>query len=151
MKSHLDISEEAMTEALKRACALDFVMEKEGGLDAEVARNGRNFSGGQRQRLTIARALMGKPSVIILDDSASALDLVTEATLYKNLLSLEHKPTIIIVSQRASSVKRADKILCMDDGRVVGVGTHQELLENCPTYDEIYYCQYPKEEVAADE
>ena len=151
MKSHLDISEEAMTEALKRACAYDFVMEKEGGLDAEVARNGRNFSGGQRQRLTIARALMGKPSVIILDDSASALDLVTEATLYKNLLSLEHKPTIIIVSQRASSVKRADKILCMDDGRVVGLGTHQELLENCPTYEEIYYCQYPKEEVAADE
>ena len=145
MKSHMDTSDETMREALRMACAYDFVMEKEGGLDAKVERNGRNFSGGQRQRLTIARGLMGDPRVIILDDSASALDLVTEAKLYKNLLGMKHKPTIIIVSQRASSVKKADQILCMEDGHVVGLGNHETLLKTCPTYEEIYYCQYPRE------
>ena len=134
--------------ALDIAQALDFVQAKEGGIDAEVKGRGTNFSGGQRQRLTIARALIGKPKVLMLDDSASALDLMTEARLRKALYNLPWHPTIIIVSQRASSVMDADQIMVLDDGKCVGLGTHKSLIESCETYQEIYYCQYPREEVA---
>ncbi|MBQ5426252.1 MAG: ABC transporter ATP-binding protein, partial [Pseudobutyrivibrio sp.] len=127
---------------------LDFVEAKEGGIDTEVKGRGANFSGGQRQRLTIARALIGQPQYIMLDDSASALDLATEARLKKALMNLPWHPTLIIVSQRASSVLEADQILVLDDGKCVGNGTHEELLKTCETYQEIYYCQYPREEAA---
>lgn len=134
--------------ALNIAQALDFVEAKEGGIDTEVKGRGANFSGGQRQRLTIARALIGQPQYIMLDDSASALDLATEARLKKALMNLPWHPTLIIVSQRASSVLEADQILVLDDGKCVGNGTHDELLKTCETYQEIYYCQYPREEAA---
>ena len=141
-----DASEEDIKSALNIAQATDFVETKEGSIDAVVSGHGSNFSGGQRQRLTIARALIGQPKILILDDSASALDLATEARLRRGLMSLPWKPTIIIVSQRASSVMDADQIIVLDDGKCVGLGTHKELLNNCPTYEEIYYCQYPREE-----
>ncbi len=134
--------------ALNIAQALDFVEAKEGGIDTEVKARGANFSGGQRQRLTIARSLIGQPQYIMLDDSASALDLATEARLKKALMNLPWHPTLIIVSQRASSVLEADQILVLDDGKCVGNGTHDELLKTCETYQEIYYCQYPREEAA---
>ncbi len=139
--------DEEIKAALNNAQALDFIMDKE-GLDTEVAAKGKNFSGGQRQRLTIARALVGQPPVIMLDDSASALDLATEANLRKALMALPWHPTIIIVSQRASSVMEADQILVLEDGQPVGLGTHKNLLDTCATYQEIYYCQYPREEAA---
>lgn len=138
-------NKEEIYASLKTAQAFDFIDEKD-GLDTEVLRNGRNFSGGQRQRLTIARALVGRPDIVILDDSASALDLLTESRLKKELAELPWKPTVIIVSQRASSVKSADQILVLDDGKCVGLGTHDELLKTCETYEDIYYCQYPREE-----
>lgn len=147
----IDCDDESIKEALRVAQAFDFVMEKPGGLDYMVESNGKNFSGGQRQRLTIARALMGKPDILVFDDSASALDLVTEAALYKELLALPWHPTIFIVSQRASSIKNADKILVFDDGECVGMGKHEELLNKCPVYEEIYYCQFPKENDDAKE
>ena len=142
----VEASDAEIKSALNIAQALDFVEEKDGGLDAKVAAGGANFSGGQKQRLTIARALMGKPQILVLDDSASALDLATEAKLSKAIMSLDWKPTIIIVSQRASSVLSADQILVLDDGKCVGLGTHKQLIEDCPTYQEIYYCQFPKED-----
>ena len=141
-------SDEELIEALKCAQAFDFISQKEGVLDTPIERGGRNFSGGQRQRLTIARALVKKPSIIILDDSASALDLLTESKLRKALLSLDWNPTIIIVSQRASSVKSADQILVLEDGHCAGLGTHEELMASCDIYNEIYYCQYPEDDVA---
>ena len=134
--------------ALNIAQALDFVEAKEGGLDAEVKAKGANFSGGQRQRLTIARALIGKPQILVLDDAASALDLATEKKLRNELLNLDWNPTIIIVSQRASSVMEADQILVLEDGKCVGLGSHDTLIKNCETYQEIYYCQYPREEAS---
>ncbi len=137
-------------DALNIAQALDFVESKEGGLDAPVTGRGANFSGGQKQRLTIARALVGQPSILVLDDSASALDLATEARLKAELKTLKWRPTIITVSQRASSVKEADQIIVLDEGKCVGLGTHEDLLENCETYQEIYYCQFPREEVACE-
>lgn len=139
-------SNEEIKSALEISQALDFVEAKEGGIDAEVVGRGSNFSGGQRQRLTIARALMGKPEILVLDDSASALDLGTEAKLRKALSELSWNPTTIMVSQRASSVKDADQILVLDDGKCVGLGTHEELIRTCETYQEIYYCQFPREE-----
>lgn len=132
--------------ALNIAQALDFVEAKDGGIDTEVKGKGANFSGGQRQRLTIARALVGQPKYIMLDDSASALDLATEAKLKKALMNLPWHPTLIIVSQRASSVLEADQILVLDDGKCVGLGNHDKLIKDCETYQEIYYCQYPREE-----
>lgn len=132
--------------ALNIAQALDFVEAKEGGIDTEVKGRGSNFSGGQRQRLTIARALIGHPKYLLLDDSASALDLATEAKLKKALMNLSWHPTLIIVSQRASSVIEADQILVLDDGKCVGLGNHDKLIKDCETYQEIYYCQYPREE-----
>ncbi|MBQ3773401.1 MAG: ABC transporter ATP-binding protein, partial [Pseudobutyrivibrio sp.] len=116
--------------------------------DTEVQGRGSNFSGGQRQRLTIARALIGHPKYLLLDDSASALDLATEAKLKKALMNLSWHPTLIIVSQRASSVIEADQILVLDDGKCVGLGNHDKLIKDCETYQEIYYCQYPREEAA---
>ena len=139
-------TDEELKNALDVAKAIDFVMEKDGGLDAAVSQNGANFSGGQKQRLTIARALVGQPDILILDDSASALDLSTEAALRKGLLNLSWNPTIIIVSQRASSVRNADKILVLDDGKCVGFGNHDNLIKNCQEYEEIYFAQYPREE-----
>ena len=139
-------NDDEIKSALNIAQALDFVEAKDGGIDTEVKGRGANFSGGQRQRLTIARALVGQPKYIMLDDSASALDLATEAKLKKALMNLPWHPTLIIVSQRASSVLEADQILVLDDGKCVGLGTHEKLLSTCETYEEIYYCQYPREE-----
>lgn len=132
-------------DALKTAQAQEVVQGKDGALDAPVEQGGTNFSGGQRQRLTIARALVRKPSVLILDDSASALDYATDANLRMAIRNMENPPTTFIVSQRAASVRYADEILVLDDGLLVGRGTHDDLLESCPTYQEIYYSQFPKE------
>lgn len=143
-----DATEEEMWQALSSAQIADVIKEK-GGLSATVARRGNNFSGGQKQRLTIARALVKKPEILILDDSASALDLGTERRLRDELKSLPWKPTILFISQRASSCIDADGVLVLEDGQAVGLGTHEELLATCPTYREIYYCQFPREEVKA--
>jgi ABC-type multidrug transport system fused ATPase/permease subunit len=140
-----DASEEELWEALTVAQAAEVVKGKEGGLDAPVEQGGVNFSGGQRQRLTIARALVRKPSVLILDDSASALDYATDAKLRMAIAGMEHKPTTFIVSQRASSVRFADRILVLEDGLLVGNGTHDELMKSCDVYQEIYYSQFPRE------
>ena len=140
-----DASEEELWEALTIAQAAEVVKGKEGGLDAPVEQGGVNFSGGQRQRLTIARALVRKPSVLILDDSASALDYATDAKLRMAIAGMEHKPTTFIVSQRASSVRFADRILVLEDGLLVGNGTHDELMKSCDVYQEIYYSQFPRE------
>lgn len=143
-----DASEQEMWEALDMAQAREVVEGKPGGLDADVSQNGRNFSGGQKQRLTIARALVRKPDILILDDSASALDYATDARLRMALREKERTSATFIVSQRASSIKNADLIVVLDDGEMAGVGTHEELLENCTVYQEIYYSQYPKERTA---
>ena len=140
-----DATEEEMWQAIDLAQAREVVEGKEGKLDAEVAQNGKNFSGGQRQRLTIARALVRKPEILILDDSASALDYATEAKLRKAIRSLDGSMTTFIVSQRASSIMHADKIIVLDDGEIAGLGTHEELLKSCEVYQEIYYSQYPEE------
>ncbi|MBQ7677322.1 MAG: ABC transporter ATP-binding protein, partial [Lachnospiraceae bacterium] len=140
-----DAAEDALWEALARAQAKDFVEERNGQLYAEVAKKGANFSGGQRQRLTIARALCVGAPVLILDDAASALDLATESRL-KTALDEMTGVTKVIISQRASSVRNADKIIVIEDGWCVGDGTHEELLEKCDIYQEIYYAQYPEEE-----
>ena len=140
-----DASDEELWQALEIAQAADVVRDKEGQLDAMVAQGGTNFSGGQRQRLTIARALVRKPSVLIMDDSASALDYATDARLRSAIGNMENPPTTFLVSQRASSVLHADQIIVLDDGKVVGMGTHAQLLENCPVYQEIYHSQFPGE------
>ena len=140
-----DATDEELLAALELAQAREVVEGKEGGLDAMVEQGGTNFSGGQRQRLTIARALVRKPGILILDDSASALDYATDAKLRMAIRSMEDAPTTFIVSQRAASVRYADKILVLDDGCLVGQGKHDELLENCPVYQEVYYSQFPKE------
>lgn len=140
-----DASDEEILEALKIAQALEIVQSRESGLDAGVEQGGKNFSGGQRQRLAIARALVGKPEILILDDSASALDFATDAALRKALRELDYRPTLLIISQRTSSIMRADKIIVLDDGAVCGVGSHEELLSSCAVYDEIYHSQYKKE------
>ena len=139
-----DASDEELYRALEIAQARDFVEEKDGGLDAYVAQGGKNLSGGQRQRLTIARALVRNPSVLILDDSASALDYATDARLRKAIRDMEGGPTVFIVSQRAASIRHADQIIVLDDGEVAGIGTHEQLLEECAAYQEIYYSQFEK-------
>ena len=131
--------------ALNLAQAREVVKDKEGELDAPVSQGGSNFSGGQRQRLTIARALVRKPAILILDDSASALDYATDAALRSAIRNMENPPTTFIVSQRAASVRYADQILVLDEGELVGRGTHQELLKTCPVYQEIYHSQFPGE------
>lgn len=140
-----DAAEEEMWKALELAQASEVVEGKDGKLDATVAQNGKNFSGGQRQRLTIARALVREPEILILDDSASALDYATDAKLRAALRTLEDKTTTFIVSQRASTIRHADKIIVLDDGEIAGVGTHDELLKDCTVYQEIYYSQYPEQ------
>lgn len=140
-----DAAEEEMWKALELAQASEVVDGKPGKLDATVAQNGKNFSGGQRQRLTIARALVRNPEILILDDSASALDYATDAKLRAAIRTLEDKTTTFIVSQRASTIRHADKIIVLDDGEIAGVGTHDELLKDCTVYQEIYYSQYPEQ------
>ena len=140
-----DATEEEMWKALELAQASEVVDGKPGKLDATVAQNGKNFSGGQRQRLTIARALVRNPEILILDDSASALDYATDAKLRAAIRTLEDKTTTFIVSQRASTIRHADKIIVLDDGEIAGMGTHDELLKDCTVYQEIYYSQYPEQ------
>ena len=143
-----EATDEQINEALELAQAAEVVAGKPEGLDYEIEQGGRNLSGGQRQRFTIARALVRKPSVLILDDSASALDFATDAKLRKALAGLKSTSTIFIVSQRTSSIQQADKILVLDDGKLVGMGTHEELLKNCSVYKEIYDSQFKKPEEA---
>ena len=139
-----DATDEELWSALELAQGREVVAGKENGLDEPVEQGGTNFSGGQRQRLTIARALVRKPAILILDDSASALDYATDAKLRNSLRNMGYTPTTFIISQRASSVRHADRILVLDDGIMVGCGTHDELLADCEVYQEIYYSQFPK-------
>ncbi len=136
--------DEALKEALQTAQAWEVVEGKEGGLSAQVVQGGKNFSGGQKQRLTIARALVRKPEILILDDSASALDYATDAALRRAIAGMKEQPTVFIVSQRASSIQYADQILVLDDGELAGIGTHETLLKSCSVYQEIYYSQFPE-------
>ena len=140
-----DATDGELWAALEIAQAREVVKSKEGELDGEVAQGGANFSGGQRQRLAIARAMVRKPAILILDDSASALDYATDANLRLAIRNSPEAPTTFIVSQRAASVRYADQILVLDDGSLVGMGTHESLLSSCPVYQEIYYSQFPKE------
>ena len=133
-----------MWQALRIAQAEEVVKGKPGELDAEVEQGGRNFSGGQKQRLAIARALVRKPEILILDDSASALDYATDAALRKAIREELEGMTLLIVSQRAASVRNADKIVVLDDGEIAGMGTHDELIDSCEVYREIYESQYGK-------
>lgn len=139
-------TDEDMWNALRLAQAEEFVKRLSGGLNSPVEQGGRNFSGGQKQRLTIARALIANPEILILDDSASALDYATDAALRKALRSLPSDKTVIIVSQRTSSIRHADLILTLEDGNLVGAGTHESLLESCPTYREIHESMVSKED-----
>lgn len=141
-----DASEEEMKEALLAAQALGFVEKRDQALDAPVAQGGKNFSGGQRQRLTVARALVRKPEILILDDSTSALDYVTDARLRRELKARKDTMTTFIVSQRTSSIQFADKIVVLEDGKMVGLGTHKYLLDHCEVYQEIYASQYQSQE-----
>lgn len=140
-----DATDEEIMDAVTCAQADDVIKSKEKGLDEQVEQGGKNFSGGQRQRLTIARALVKKPEILILDDSASALDYATDAKLRKSLKSLDYNPTVFIVSQRTSSIRHADKIIVLDGGKMVGCGTHEQLLSSCAIYEEIHYSQFQKE------
>ncbi len=141
-----DASEEDLINAITVAQAKEFIDNKEGGLDFEVEQGGKNLSGGQRQRLTIARAVVKKPEILILDDSASALDFATDAALRKAIREMEGGTTVFIVSQRAASIQHADRIVVLDDGKIVGLGTSEELLESCEVYQEIYNSQFKKQE-----
>lgn len=139
-------SDDEIMEAIEAAQGLDVIKAK-GGLECEIEQGGKNLSGGQRQRLTIARALVKKPEILILDDSASALDFATDAALRKSLRELDYHPTVFIVSQRTSSIQHADRIIVLDDGAAVGIGTHDELMKSCSVYQEIYNSQFKKEAV----
>lgn len=141
-----DASDAEIYAALETAQAAEIIAGREGGLDFMIEQDGKNLSGGQRQRLTIARALVRKPKILILDDSASALDMATDARLRRALKEMQDSPTVFIVSQRVASVMHADRILVLDDGEIVGEGTHDELRRSCPIYEEIYCSQFPREE-----
>ena len=141
-----DASKEEMWKALEISQSKEFVEKKDGQLESRIEQGGKNLSGGQRQRLTIARALVRQPEILILDDSASALDYATDAALRKAIRNMEGNPAVFIVSQRTSSIQHADRILVLDDGKAAGLGTHEELLETCPVYQEIYYSQLKKTE-----
>lgn len=140
-----DADDDTLWEAIRTAQAEDVVNKKEGKLEAMIEQGGRNLSGGQKQRLAIARALVKKPEILIMDDSASALDFATDLALRQAVRKMEGKMTIFIVSQRASSIKNADRILVLDDGKLAGSGTHEELMKDCDVYKEIYYSQFPEE------
>ena len=142
-----DATDQEMYDALDISQAREFVDTKQGGLEFQIEQGGRNLSGGQKQRMTIARALVRKPEILILDDSASALDFATDAALRKSIKEMKNQPTVFIVSQRAASIQYADQIIVLDDGGMAGIGTHEELLKDCPIYQEIYYSQFPKEAV----
>lgn len=142
-----DATDEEINEALRIAQVYDNVYEKD-GLDTVIEQNGANLSGGQKQRLSIARAIVSKPEIIVLDDSASALDFATEKALREAILSLDYKPTLFIVSERTSSILSADKIIVLEDGQIVDVGTNEQLLKSCEVYKEIYFSQFSEEEVA---
>ena len=133
--------------AIEQAQATDVLESKPDGLNSYIEEGGKNLSGGQRQRFTIARALVKKPEILILDDSASALDYATDAALRSSIAKIEHKPTVFIVSQRTASIMHADLIVVLDDGKIVGIGTHKELLDSCVVYSEIYNSQFRKEGV----
>lgn len=137
-----DASEEELRRALEISQAAEFVEKKDGGLDAPILQGGKNLSGGQRQRLTIARALVRRPKILILDDSASALDFATDAALRRALKTMDDAPAVCIVSQRTSSIRYADQILVLEDGKAAGLGTHEQLLKTCPVYQEIHYSQF---------
>ena len=139
-----DATDDELWAALEAAQAKEFMLQKEGGLDAPVAQGGKNFSGGQRQRLTIARALVRKAEILILDDSSSALDYATDAALREAIAALPENPTVFVISQRTASIRHADTILVLEDGETVGVGKHDELLKNCEVYREIYESQFQK-------
>lgn len=141
-----DATDGEIMSAINTAQAADVIASKNEGLNEPVEQGGKNFSGGQRQRLTIARALVKKPEILILDDSASALDYATDANLRSALKNLDYNPTVFIVSQRTSSIRHADKIIVLDGGKMAGVGTHEELLKSCGLYREIHYSQYSKED-----
>ena len=138
-------TEEELREALEISQSMEFVEKKDKGIESFVAQGGRNLSGGQRQRLTIARALVRRPEILIFDDSTSALDYATDAKLRAGLHKLDYHPTIFMVSQRTSSIRHADKILVLEDGCVIGMGTHEELLRECEVYREIHEFQFQKE------
>lgn len=140
-----DATDEMIEEAVTVAQAKEFIEAKEGGLLSKVEQGGRNLSGGQKQRLTIARALVRQPEILILDDSCSALDYATDAALRAGIKELSYHPTVFIVSQRTASIQYADKIIVLDDGEIAGMGTHEELLQSCQVYQEIYDSQYKKE------
>ena len=142
-----DATEQEMYEALDISQAREFVDTKQGGLEFQIEQGGRNLSGGQKQRMTIARALVRKPEILILDDSASALDFATDAALRKSIKEMKNQPTVFIVSQRAASIQHADQIIVLVDGAMAGIGTLEELLKDCPIYQEIYDSQFPKESV----
>ena len=139
-------TDEDIYRALEIAQAKEFVDQKEGGLDFKIEQGGKNLSGGQRQRMTIARAILKNPEILILDDSASALDFATDAKLRMAIRDMENQATVFIVSQRAASIMYADKIIVLDDGQIVGMGTHEQLLKECEVYQEIYYSQFKKTE-----
>ncbi|MGN0523395.1 MAG: ABC transporter ATP-binding protein [Eubacterium sp.] len=145
-----DATDEEINQALKTAQIYDSIYEKD-GLDTVIEQNGANLSGGQKQRLSIARAVVSKPEIIVLDDSASALDFATERALREAILSLNYNPTLFIVSQRCSSILSADKIIVLDDGKCVGIGTNDELLQSCEVYREIYASQFDEKEVQSNE
>ena len=146
-----DATEEDLNRAITVAQAKEFVDNKEGRLDFEIEQGGKNLSGGQRQRLTIARAVVKKPEILILDDSASALDFATDAALRKAIREMEGETTVFIVSQRAASIQHADRIVVLDDGKIVGKGTHEELLKNCETYQQIARSQLSAKELGIEE
>lgn len=139
-----DATDEEILKACEISQSMDIINKKEKGINSFVEQSGRNFSGGQRQRLSIARALVRKPEILILDDSSSALDYATDAALRKSIKSLDYHPTVFIVSQRTASIQNADKILVLDDGKMMGFDTHDNLLKNCQVYQEIYYSQFKK-------
>ena len=145
-KDASEVSDEDLNVALETAQAKDFVDSRPNGLDDLLTQGGKNLSGGQKQRLTIARALVRKPKILILDDSASALDFATDARLRQAIRHLDPEMTVFIVSQRTASVRFADQIIVLEDGQSAGTGTHEERLENCEVYQEIYYSQFPKQE-----
>ena len=141
-----DATQQDLEEALDISQSKEFVNTREDGLDAVIEQGGKNLSGGQKQRLTLARALVKKSDILIMDDSASALDYATDAKLRKAIREMNPKPTVFIVSQRASSILTADQIIVLDDGEVVGIGTHEDLLESCKVYREIYETQFNQED-----